>query len=317
MRLLSCLIILLLPALQLPATAYRANSIGQLVSEIPSLTGVGYEAESSGGTVTFYSDGNVVRRTSQDGNTRIVEEGGAVTTVLYDESGNILSETIRNGDSESVKNYEYTENGILNRVIESVNGEINQITTYLYSPASQLAAIYYDTPDGSVSYVSASSFSYLDDGVPVRVTEYPGLLVRDEYGALQDGRSVERNADGSITVSESSDAGRRESTYSPDGALLSRRILDDEGATSYTESYSYENGILTGSSVTEGPVHTDSYYSSGVLVSEDRYMDGVLTAHREYAPDRSFTETVYRSGRPYAAVGYDADGVRVLSLEVL
>lgn len=317
MRLLSCLLILLLSVLQLPAAVYRANSIGQLVSEIPSLTGSGYEAESSDGTEILYSDGEVVRRTVRNGNTRTEEEGGIVTTTIYDDNGSILSETIVNGVSESVRKYEYTENGILNRVIESENGEVVRIVTYLYSPASQLAAIYYDTPDGSVSYVSASSFSYLDNNVPVRVTEYPGLLVRDEYGSSLDGRSVERNDDGSISVSERSEAGRTESTYGSDGNILSRRLLDDEGVTSYAEEYSYENGILTEASVTEGTARTESFYSSGILVSEDRYVDGVLSAHREYNADRSFTETVYRSGRPYATVGYDADGIRVLSLEVL
>lgn len=317
MRTSFCLVLILLSIMPLPAAYYRTNSIGQLMEEIPELTLSGYEAESDEFSAVYYLDGEVIRRMSGEGNSRIVEEGGSVTTTLYDESGNVISETTINDGSEVVNNFEYSDNGILYRVIESRDGEIERITTYLYSPLSQLAAIYYDSPEGSVSYVSDTSFSYTAEGVPVRVREFPGLLVRDEYGKDGDGRSVTVSDDGFVTIREDVDGVVRESIYTPDGLLSSRYTYDGDGVASYIEEYSYEDGLLVSSSVIDGSSRIDSIYSNGSIVFEMRYSSSILASSREYNADRSFTETVYRNGSPYARVGYDADGIRVLSLEVL
>ena len=307
--------LLIFPLLSLSSAVYKSNSIAQILSEESALTKEGYEVELLDNVTTFYQDGDLLKKTTIDGNSKIIEENGTTTVIEYAENGNILSETTSKGNDVTIKRYEYSEDGILNRVIETRGGEVKSIFSYDYSPLTNLSALYYDEDGKSVSYISPSSFSYNHE-VPVKVTEYPGLLLREEY-SRSNKRSAESNEDGSFTLTEETSSGTTKSKYSSLGLIEKREVFDTSGALIKSEEYEYIDNDLISSSILEGDTLTKSTYTDGSLTSQAIYNKGTLTKKREYRDDKSFYETQYKNGKAYARLLYDSDGMRVLSLEML
>ena len=307
--------LLIFPLLSLSSAVYKSNSIAQILSEESALTKEGYEVELLDNVTTFYQDGVLLKKTTIDGNSKIIEENGSTTVIEYAENGNILSETTSKGNDVTIKRYEYSEDGILNRVIETEGDEVKAIYSYDYSPLTNLSALYYDEDGKSVSYISPSSFSYNHE-VPVKVTEYPGLLLREEYSSSSK-RSAESNEDGSFTLTEETSSSTTKSKYSSLGLIEKREVFDTSGALLKSEEYEYIDNDLISSSILEGDTLTKSTYTDGSLTSQAIYNKGTLTKEREYRGDKSFYETQYKNGKAYARLLYDSDGMRVLSLEML
>lgn len=314
--LLLTLLLLSMPLMSISADAYLSNSIGQQLDAISQLTQKGYEIEIEGDVENFYQDGILIRKITNSRNTRTVEEGGTITTSLNDDNGTLLSETVETEERTTRKEYEYTEDGILSRVIESTDGEISKIISYRYSPETQLSAVFVDSPNSSVSYVGASSFGYMENDVPVRITQYTSMMVRD-VGTVDQNRSVKSSEDGFLTIRESVDEQVVESTYRPDGSLSVRNIYDSDERLLSSEKREYRDSMLVSASLEEGDERVVTLYTDGHITHQDYFKADILQRYRDYNSDLSFIETVCRNGIPYARIGYDADGIRVISLEML
>lgn len=300
----------------LPAAAYRANAIGQKLEAIDALSGTGYEISEENGLSIFYSDGSPVRTTQRSRNTETVTEGEVTTVRTFDNRGRLTEETISDVDGSMRYVYEYSDNGVIDRVIESRDGEQVSATVYSYSNTSLLTRIDYITETESASYISSDSYMYDDAGSPVRVRAFPGVLVRDEAESAHDGHYDEM---GNLVLSEKSGDNTLVTVYSPSGDRLSETVTSADGTLISSVTYSYDaSGLLQLMVRDNGREKNESLYDEeGRLYELRSYSDGVLMRVRRYHSDGTSAERRYRNGQAYAIVRYGADNMMVVGVEML
>lgn len=315
-RLLLPLIILTSALSTLPAVAFRSNAIGQKLEAIEALSGSGYEISEEDGLSEFYQDGVLLRSTSRSGNTETITEGDTITVRTYSDNGLLLEENVTDSNGSVMDVYEYSDNGVLHRVIESRDGSQVSATVYSYSDTSLLARITVITAEESVSYISASSYQYMEDGSPVRVTAYPGVLVRDEADSAHEGEFEEN---GNLVLSEKVGEDTLVTVYSAAGDRLSETVTAADGTVTSSVTYEYsEGGVLRRMVRESGSARNESYYDeNGRLYELRSYSDGVIQRERRYHSDGTSAETRYRNGTAYAVVRYGADSFMVTGVEML
>ena len=273
---------------------------------------------SEGNRESLYENGNLVSSTIRSPEREIIIVGKLRRSVDF-KNGRRVSESLEDG---SQIRYEYTDSGVLKRALFVRDGKVHEIRDYSYSPTSGLVSVYSTLLDRS--YYDRDSYTFREDGESIHVDIYPGnLLVRevlkkDEERGEEPKTQAEVVESGNIVVRERMGESILETTYTPNGDVLSEIVYQDDKAVSRTDySYSAE-GLLTSSVYSDEKDRINrSYNSEGYITTEEFRSNGILTKTRSYQSDGRIVERSYRNGRPYSEILLDKDGLRVLDLVML
>ena len=302
MRRLSLLVLMIAAVMELNASFFISNALGQDLGPVENLSGTGYEGEKDGDITRLYLDGELVRERTDDADgSYTITEGNTSESVIY-ENGIRTSRIV---DDNGVNHeYRYSYDGdILRRVTYSVDGELVSIVEYIETPSGKLAALAgteegYFTPDYYIyerdgEYIKAEAHSF--DG---SVFDVPSGYTLSEDGTWH-GTSV-------------IDGIEYERVYSADGLLISERT---EGIF---REFSYDDeGNLSLAVSEEGDIRTETAFADGERASERRYIEGKLSSERTFRSDGLIEELRFRDDEPYARILFDRDGLRVLEVENL
>lgn len=291
--------------LPLSAAVFNSNAVGQKLEEKEAFEGYSYELITGENVTEFYEDGELVWRRSDAEGSRIVEEGDLTVVTQYDEKGRPLSEFTYAENSAIEKRYEYSDDGILSQIITLKDGQIETLTIYNFSTLSLLSSV---KVNGEQSYFSSSSYTFTDEGNVVIVDNYPNYQVR------RGEEEVSYDDEGNLTVI----SGTRETRYRLDGQIASQIERNEEGEAILSIEWEYDDeGELVRISTTRGEEREVAIYEDGKEALIEFYRAGLLVRTRCDNEDGTIREIEMRYGKPFAAITYDVDGLRVLSLEIL
>lgn len=303
-------------AFSLHAAVYESNALMQPLRLIPEVPYQGYYIVEDGNERTLYLDNEAVK-------TVISDETGE-TTITKDETverrfidGRLMSESVISDGRQTDLSYEYSENGILRRIIYSSDGEIYRVVQYNYSPLSGLTAVVDATQD-TVSLYEGTSVSYRSEGKS-EVRDGKNMIMSLKSGAeISAETDIVYNEDGGFSVRETVSGGLLVSTYDGNLVLRSEVLSDEEDNVISSKEYIYDrDGELFFIRETSDGLINDLYYVEGRLSEKIESTDTGVKNRYVYNEDGTIMCTRYREGKPYAAIHYDSDGRRVLSLEML
>ncbi len=306
------LALLLLPSFLFADGYYTSNAIGQVKESIPMLTGVGYEVEERGNEKLFYLDGSVIKRELQEQDKRITQEGDK-TTEIISKNGLVQEERIKEGETLETIKYEYSDNGILNKMVKTIDGSLQSVTIYSYDPSTLLSAI---RSDDDTSLLSSSAYAYPEGEGLVMITVYPSFLKRDD-SSVSDKHSSETDEEGNLLLKEKRGDNTLETLYSESGDIISEKLFSSDGAIISETFYTWQDDELLSKLQREGERSTETFYESGRVLYSQHYVSGKLEKRQDYLSTGMIDEIVYRDEKPYALIHYDSDGKRVLALEML
>lgn len=306
------LLLFMLPSLLFADGYYTSNAIGQTRDSIPMLSGIGYEVEERGSEKLLYFDGEVLRSEVREDDKLITKEGDKQSELIF-KDGVVVTERISEGDSVTVIDYEYSDKGILNKMVRTANGVLQDVTIYSYDPSTFLSAV---SENDATSYVATSSYAYPEDGNLVMVTVYPSFLKRDESSTYSP-HSSEVTEEGNLILTEKRGDDTLESIYSASGKLISEKLVSEDETLISASFYNWQGESLISMEAREGDENVETFYEGGKPLYALYYTSGALEKRRDYLPSGMIDELVYRDGEPYALIHYDADGKRVLGLEMM
>jgi RHS repeat-associated protein len=178
--------------------------------------------------------------------TSMTEANGDVTSYTYDNVYRLTDETKRDSQDNVLYRYQYTYDGVGNRLTENNTGEI----TYTYDNNNKLTQLV--APGGT------TTFGYDDNGNMTSMTQ-PGPVVTT-YGYDYENRLT------SVTNPSYTAA----YTYSPDGL----RLRVQESNAQYTDRWLQYDGVRP---VLEGTLSGDTYTTTAKYVWEgDFYYDPLI-----------------------------------------
>lgn len=303
-------------AFSLHAAVYESNALMQPLRLLPEVPSQGYYIVEDGNERTLYLDDEAVKTVISDkiGET-IITRNETVKRNFHD--GRLMSESIISDGHQADLSYEYSENGILRRIIYSSDGEVYRVVQYNYSPLSGLTAVVDATHD-SVSLYEGTSVSYRSDGRS-EVRDGENMILSLKSGAeISDDTDIVYSDDGGFSVRETVPDGIMVSTYDENLVLRSEVLSDQQGNVISSREYIYDrNGDLFFIRERSDGLINDLYYVGGRLAEKVESTDAGVKNRYVYNEDGTIMCTRYRDGKPYADIHYDSDGRRVLSLEML
>ena len=194
MRLRRTLAILFLGQSLLFGAVYSSNALMQTLEILPQAPSEGYYIITDGSTDTLYLDGESVCTLTRSGDTEIRSDASGVTTRVFD-GDRLVSVTGPDGEE---KRYEYSDDGILERVTTYSDGQAVRVIQYSYAPQTGLSAVI-DLSDASASFYSGTEMTYRDgetvrvvDSLSVAVGEY--ILVEYAHRLLAKGETLDEVA---------------------------------------------------------------------------------------------------------------------------
>lgn len=261
-------------------------------------------------------DGQPYLTLERGADSQVVEMEGQRIVRTFDE-GRLVSVNVEDASGITTYAYEYADDGSLQRIIGSKDGQVIGTRQYHWSPLTGLA--YYTDlgPDGLFLYSGDSLSMRLGDTVRVQDSQEAIMELRTGLspGSCAD---LERGQDGSATLREEVDGGVLTTTFDPSYRPVREEFSDPEGAVLWAEVHEYDNtGSLFLSRRDEGARRTDSYYSMGMLTQQVVFDGDVVLERRSWPGDGTRIVIRYRNGGPYARIVYDDDSQAVLSLEML
>lgn len=303
-------------AFSLHAAVYESNALMQPLRLLPEVPSQGYYIVEDGNERTLYLDDEAVKTVISDkiGET-IITRNETVKRNFHD--GRLMSESIISDGHQADLSYEYSENGILRRIIYSSDGEVYRVVQYNYSPLSGLTAVVDATHD-SVSLYEGTFVSYRSDGRS-EVRDGENMILSLKSGAeISDDTDIVYSDDGGFSVRETVPDGIMVSTYDENLVLRSEVLSDQQGNVISSKEYIYDrNGDLFFIRERSDGLINDLYYVGGRLAEKVESTDAGVNNRYVYNEDGTIMCTRYRDRKPYADIHYDSDGRRVLSLEML
>lgn len=311
MRLRRTLAILFLGQSLLFGAVYSSNALMQTLEILPQAPSEGYYIITDGSTDTLYLDGESVCTLTRSGDTEIRSDASGVTTRVFD-GDRLVSVTGPDGEE---KRYEYSDDGILERVTTYSDGQAVRVIQYSYTPQTGLSAVI-DLSDASASFYSGTEMTYRD-GETVRVVDSLRLQDGMRAGLIPETEGSIFSSEDGHTVTEPWEGNVRVSVYDAAWKLTEQRIEDSSGNVLSSSEYTYdENGNRASLTEISADERRVMKYTDGVLSSMEVYRADELAGSYDYSGPE-IRETRYRNGRPWAEVTYDSDGIRVLDVRML
>ena len=273
----------------------------QRLEEIDELTFTGYELQVLDNKEILLLNNEEIKRRLMNDSVEVTRENNVTTTIYNPKRPEKI--VVEDGELTKEERFEYSNEGVLKRRINLVNGEVVSITSYDYSSSSGLTAFWvndYQNP----YYASANSYTFLDGDESTNISMISNVMVKK-----RDGVTANQNGD-NIIIRD----GNEEITYALNGDVLKRVIYDGDSISSSNE-YFYSSGSLAKEINISGNTKKISEYSDRETVITTYDSDNIKA--RRVISDEGIFETVYRNGKEYALVRYYSDGKRALEVKVL